>query len=139
MPKCPSCNKFCAMEMQEPEVQDFSLDNKVENGIVILLVTGQIRIVRTSECCGDEIKEANFDFADEFEIEGHVGEGHEFEIEEGDVNPIEEGGGRYQKSFFGVDWTPHITCSCGEEVKTKEDSYISFTDKIAASWMDDLC
>jgi hypothetical protein len=49
---CPSCNKFAPNELGEPELE---LD--VESGIV----TGSCRIVITSGCCGDELKEANFD------------------------------------------------------------------------------
>lgn len=139
MAKCPSCNKFCGLEMQDPEVQDFGVESKEENGIVILLVSGVIRIVRNSECCGDEIKEYTFDFADEFEIKGHLGEGHEFSIDEGDVNPTEDGGGRYKKSYYGVEWMPEITCSCGQPVELiEEDKSISLSDNVAASEMDDL-
>jgi hypothetical protein len=60
---CPSCNKFAANDTStDPEL---NLD--VENGIV----TGDARIVITSECCGDELKEATFeveiDLEDKFE------------------------------------------------------------------------
>lgn len=51
--KCPSCNKFATYDLgAEPE-----LDIDIENGVV----TGTVRIVLTSECCGDELKEATFD------------------------------------------------------------------------------
>jgi len=50
---CPSCNKFAAYDTSaEPE-----LDLSIEDGEV----TGTARIVLTSECCGDELKESTFD------------------------------------------------------------------------------
>lgn len=50
---CPSCNKFAANSTdQEPEIE-----LQCESGHV----TGTVRIVLTSECCGEELKEANFD------------------------------------------------------------------------------
>jgi hypothetical protein len=132
------------MELQEPEMQqmDVSCNDDTEQ-VRILTVTGEVRIVRNSECCGDEIKEANFSFDEDVEIEGHTGEGHDFSIDEGDLNPLEEGGSRYQKSYYGVEWCPDITCSCGEPVKrlgAKDDDemLINFVDKVSASSMDDL-
>jgi hypothetical protein len=59
---CPSCNKFAPNELGEPELE---LD--AEAGII----TGNCRIVITSGCCGDELKESNFeveiDLADKFD------------------------------------------------------------------------
>lgn len=145
MASCPSCNKFCGLELQDPELNGYEVEKKGEGEIgAILNIQGSIRIVRNSECCGEEIKEGNFDFDDEFEVDGHKGEGHEFEIDEGDLEPIEEGGSRYKKSYYGVTWMPEITCSCGQEVKLPlkegetEPAPIEFSDKMAASEMDDL-
>lgn len=50
---CPSCNKFAAYNTDnEPEIE-----LQCEAG----QVTGTVRIWLTSECCGDELKETNFD------------------------------------------------------------------------------
>ena len=99
MPSCPSCNKFCGLEMQEPEIQSMEISANEDSAPVrVLTISGEVRIVRNSECCGDEIKEASFCFDEEFEIEGHTGEGHEFEIDDGDIEPIEEGGGHTANS-----------------------------------------
>ena len=50
---CPGCNKFPAYDTSaEPEL-DLDLDGGE--------VTGSARIVLTSECCGEELKEATFD------------------------------------------------------------------------------
>lgn len=139
MAKCPSCNKFCGLEMQDPEVQQMDVESKIDDGKVFLNITGDIRIVRNSECCGDEIKESSFNFEEEFEIKGHLEGEHEFSIDEGDINPTEDGGGRYKKSYYGVEWMPEITCSCGQPVElTEDDKSISFIDQVAASEMEDL-
>ena len=58
---CPSCNKFAAYDTSaEPE-----LDLSAENG----QVTGTARIILTSECCGDELKESTFEVAIDLEDE----------------------------------------------------------------------
>lgn len=50
---CPSCNKFAAQSCDgDPEV-DLELSDTS--------ITGTVRVVVTSECCGDELKEANFE------------------------------------------------------------------------------
>lgn len=52
---CPSCNKFAAQSADsEPELE-LNLDEDTGS------VTGSARIVVTSECCGEELKEAVFD------------------------------------------------------------------------------
>jgi hypothetical protein len=50
---CPSCNKFCAFEAQEPEADGLDIEGTT--------VTGSVRLVLNSECCSEEMKEANFD------------------------------------------------------------------------------
>jgi hypothetical protein len=58
---CPGCNKFAALS--EPEMEDENPDpscNGDGSGSVA------VRIFRTSECCGEEMKEANFDL--EFDL-----------------------------------------------------------------------
>ena len=59
--RCPSCSKFAPCEYGNiPEVElefNFSPDS-VE-------VSGNICIVLTSECCGDELKESSFDVAED--------------------------------------------------------------------------
>lgn len=59
--RCPSCNKFPALASgTEPEA-----DLSVEEG----RISGTVRIVLTSECCGNEIKEYCFDVEHEAEAE----------------------------------------------------------------------
>lgn len=142
--RCPSCGLLASLDMGE--IEELSADisrDKIDNGITTATISGSFRIVRTSSCCGDEIKEAIIDLETEIKIEGHTNEDCALEFGGSDLSPIEEGGGRYKKSYFGVEWTPEIICSCGEAVKIitedgNETSCLSLSDKVAASAMDDL-
>lgn len=59
---CPSCNKFAAYSTDaEPE-----FDMEASPDGTSLMITGTCRICLTSECCGDELKEAQFDIEHEF-------------------------------------------------------------------------
>lgn len=56
MAACPGCQKFASLELQEPEPEsDPEIDG--ESGIV----TCEVRIVRNSACCGEEMKEATLE------------------------------------------------------------------------------
>jgi hypothetical protein len=139
--RCPGCNKFASLNSEEPEVNSIDIDT---NGSI----TCEVRIVRTSECCGDEMKSASFDCGESIpdeivkkhsgKIEGTEDDEHELEVIEGDVEATEEGGGRYAKSFYGFNLTFTVRCSCQKD--TDPDLYEgSFDDKIAASHMDEEC
>lgn len=49
------------------------------------------------------------------------------------VDQVEEGGGRYKKSYFGACVSVEVECECGEVLCTVEA-----TDKVAASAMDEM-
>jgi hypothetical protein len=51
--QCPSCNKFPSKDTDTEPEGDLDVD---EHG----MVTGDVRIVNTSECCGDELEETTF-------------------------------------------------------------------------------
>lgn len=136
MAKCPSCGKMCSLNFEDPELEDGpAIDG--------LTVTATVRIARTSECCGDEVKEATFELETDVDaevIEPHLGEdgdprdGHDLSVEEDGVDQVEEGGGRYQKSYFGASLSFKVRCSCqGEPVFEG-----TVSDKVAASGMDEL-
>jgi hypothetical protein len=61
MAACPGCQKFASLELGDAEVESEEVQ---EDGTY----TAEIRVVRTSACCGEEMKEARFT------IEGDVGE-----------------------------------------------------------------
>jgi hypothetical protein len=138
--RCDQCNKFVSFEEAEPEVDSLEVS---ETGNV----TANVRMVNQCADCGQDLKEATFDFdADHSdECQGHQGEGHGLEIEENGVERTSKSGyfdrkkgfvssyGRYAKTFYGVEVSYKITCECGElEVEG------SFTDEVQASGMEEL-
>lgn len=129
--KCPSCNKFAALDMEEPEIQTEDFDS--DTGAI----SAEVRIVRKSSCCGEEMKEATFNFdgqVPEETMKEHKGEGHELAVAFS-AEGIEEGGSRYARSYFGVKLTVSVECECG----AGEIYVFEADDKIAASGMEELC
>jgi hypothetical protein len=124
--RCPNCNKFVSLDFSEPEVENISVSDDGS-------VTAEVRIVRTCADCGDELKTASLSLEVQVDVGDHSGEGHELEVEEDALEQIEEGGGRYKKSYFGarVDFT--VSCSCG-----KLSVSGGMEAKVAASGMDEM-
>jgi len=133
--RCPDCSKMVSMEFGDPYlVQELNLDGAS--------VTCTVRIVRTCAECSTELKEAYLELEDELSpdvLKDHEGEGHEVEIEENGIEPIEESGTRYAKSFFGAEVSYTLTCTCDKDQKEGRWSYEgTLFDKIAASHMDEM-
>jgi hypothetical protein len=142
---CPSCNKFATQSTDtEPEL-DLDVD---DTGTV----TGTARIVITSECCGDELKEAVFDVEIDLseQCKRHIWEGHELNLEETAevteryettiTRTLKSGKvvtkaipPRYQKHYYGVEGEVTVACKCG-----KLSVHGTFSDEIPASAMDEL-
>lgn len=139
--RCPSCEKMVSLDFNDPEVESIEVeaeepdpngDPKLDDHTT-LSVTANVRIVRVCADCGEEMKEATLDL-EETSIEGPIGSGHEFEVEEDSVDQIEEGGGRYAKSYFGAEVGYTITCTCGCGFARSA----TMSDKVAASEMDEM-
>lgn len=144
--RCPDCNKFVSLETQEPEVSDLAVThNEPEDaaGEHTFTITGSVRIVRNCGECSNELKEATL----EIEQEAELGEGvsaniaadyrsrtdlDDAEVEESGVDIIEEGGGRYAKSYYGASVTLDVRLG-GMVIAS-----VQWSDKIAASAMDEL-
>jgi hypothetical protein len=145
--RCPDCQKFTSLELQDPEVSGLTVeyqepeDNQSEPTFYI---TGTVRIVRNCGECGQEMKEANFELEQTLELGENVqftitdklrADPSPFEnvtVEEDGVEAIEEGGGRYQKSYFGA--TVHLTVYLDAIAIASGD----WSDKVPASAMDEL-
>ena len=129
--RCPDCSKFVALDFAEPELDG---DPEVsEDGEV----TCQVRIVRTCGECGGEMKEATLNLAgtpEGLSAEKHRGKGHELGVEAGDVEQVEEGGGRYKKSYYGASVSYDVTCPCSPEPVASG----TLSDKVAAAEMEEL-
>ena len=146
--RCPNCNKFTALEFQEPELESFDGKAELDSASGDLKVTAsmRVRIARNTECCSDEAKTADLEadadvVIDRAEIEEFVeqndeGEwqwrdGVEAKVDNDEPEQVEEGGGRYAKSFFGA--SVHWSVVVGEKVVHEDD----LVDKVAASAMDE--
>lgn len=133
--RCDQCNKFAAYDdSTEPEV-DLNFDADTGD------VNAQVRIVLTHDECGQELKEANFDF-DEIVpraiLKAHKGDDHdlEMEVDNAELTSRSEGSGRYMKTFYGAGVDVALRCSCvtdGEAIWTH-----CFEDDVQASHMDEL-
>ena len=153
--RCPDCSKFVGLEMQDPEDVALDLASELDGPTLHLSVSMTARIVRSCAECSTELKEANLEAEDEVEVEACTivkcmrktsVEGAEIEtydwlddkhgdpdISDTNIDQIEEGGGRYAKSYYGAQVTYEVKCKCGELLHEGE-----ITDKIAASAMDEL-
>jgi hypothetical protein len=140
--RCPDCSKFVSLEFQEPEPEEMDLDYDYDKGgpdqeHVTFTVTVDVRLVRNCADCGQELKEGTLT------LEGSDVLGHEMKpdceltAEMDTTNQIEEGGGRYKKSYFGAEVEYVIRCSCQKE-KDPPLYTGSVSDKMAASEMDEL-
>ena len=144
MPRCPDCNKFVSLDTdEEPEVEHLDTDDDGN-------VTATARIVNKCGECGTELREGTVELESDCteevithlkdagidtEVEGFdVGkvEGHQLEVEEGDLGRDQEGGGRYAKSYYVALVGFTLKCSCGWEHEGE------LTGKIAASHMDEM-
>jgi hypothetical protein len=155
---CPSCSKSAAYEIAEPEMYGLECDNGV--------VTSNVRLLLTTECCGYEVKETNFDmeldlsdqiidalkvagvdpvdgFQDwddiECEITSESANGDDrYETKTAKGKPISA---RYQKHFYiamvEVTVTATYTHEGSEPVVVTVDG--TWTDESQASDMEELC
>lgn len=164
--KCPSCNRFAAYDTgEEPEVNvevesellkmtGVGEDEKNDPDRATAMVSGDCRIVLKAECCGEELKEANFEISDvELEIaraEGCTCDLTDLSVEaSGEISDRNEMQSkrtkkdgtvvvkavpyRYQKRFFGAQLTIEVSCECGKTTATED-----WADEVQASSMDEL-
>jgi len=129
--RCDSCNKFVGLDFSDPELESIEVDGTS--------ATATVRIVRTCSDCGQELKEATLEMEDTFDgpkDEDAAGEDkeHDLSVEDDSVEQIEEGGGRYAKSYFGASVRYTVSCACGCGFTHSGD----MSDKIAASQMDEM-
>ena len=136
---CPGCNKFASLETQDPEVDDLEVDAGGH-------VTCSVRLVRVSECCGEEMKETTFDLENDAVFAApdgmppivHEGDGHELSVEETASEVTERSDGkpgtpsRYRKTYHGVRVEATVTCACGATAD------VELSDELQASAFDDL-
>jgi hypothetical protein len=158
--RCPDCNKFVSLELADEPEAELEVSEGVVSGTVRLVrqcadcgtelkeasfdveVSLPTLVEHAAEVAAkreerekerkekeDEAKATGKEIADEDEDEDDE---HEMEVDVDESQGTEEGGGRWKKSFFGVEVTFTAKCSCGKEEQG------NFEDKIAASHMDEI-
>lgn len=132
--RCPDCNKFVRLEMSDPDVESLEVTHVGEaddpKDGEVFSVQASVRIVRCCAECGTEMKEATLDMEDEVILK--TDHPDRVEIEENESIQIEEGGGRYAKSYFGAVVSYKLTA----DGKVVHEGTIE--DKVAASHMDEM-
>lgn len=128
--RCPDCNKFVSLENGEPEEQSLEVSHHDGNRFE---VTGEFRLARTCGECGQELKEATFQFAFETELEGVTEEERENLSVEADVEVNESGGGRYAKNIFSLSGNFRIATDARELKSVDAES-----DQMSAGSFDEL-
>jgi hypothetical protein len=142
--RCPSCGTFVPYDEPEAEEQAHELSQGPDDGTAE--ISADIRLVlRCGNCGSEELKEETFTFEETVEIpEEHQGEGHELELEIDDPEgtsrtqthdrhgkPIKRA--RYARTYYGVEATWTVGCSCGEQIASG-----TFSDDVQASGMSEL-
>ena len=144
--RCPNCAKFASLETTDPpEIQSESVDEGEEGAYQI---TGEVRIVRECDGCGEELKEALLEFTIECP-RGFNEEVWEYEVEATSHERTQTKGKkgrpirnrRYMKTFYGAEitttFTPPPATDEGEEVKAG-DIEVSVTVEEQASYFEEL-
>jgi hypothetical protein len=113
MPRCPDCNKFVALQEEDPEVQSLEVD---EEGTV----TAEVRIVNVCANCNTELTEYTFSVDDQIGLpEPDDDHEHDLEVEEVSserTQPDHTPPGqkpppaRYRKTYYGFELTVKVTC-----------------------------
>lgn len=128
--RCASCNLFVPVEMGEPETDSVELEASGDGA----RLTGNVRLVKLCENCGDELAEANPDVDVEVEF-AHAKEDCEGDLvlDEVTADSTDTGGGRYEKRYYGADCTATVRCEdCGAvaEIPFHVDEAASYFDEI---------
>jgi len=134
MPRCPDCNKFVPIEIEEVnETEGLEVQFCGEEGEAYE-ITGEVRLVKLCEECGTELEECLAEFQEEFDGDDHE-RTNECELQDPEETSIEgtdSGGGRYQKRMIGASVNVLVKCSCGWEEE------VNITAEEAASYFDSL-
>ena len=154
MAMCQSCNKFASYdESHEPE-----MDSMEEPDIDSEQILGNVRVCLASECCGDEMKEYNFEveydigpeiatfrkdnkLSDKAEIEGELSLESQMTArqETKDRNGKVIKNYRYMKTFYGFSVNGTMKLSAKKGTKSFETEVeVAFDDEVQASCFEEL-
>lgn len=146
--RCENCQKFVGIEERDPEINSVEVDDEGHISVEASFV---------NECaeCSSDLRSAEFTLEADCQAAGeHIKEIHEASDGEADseheLSAEDDGGsrtcrqgyyaegkfipkgGRYGKTFYGVEVVVTVSCSCG---KFTED--VTLSDEVQASGMDE--
>lgn len=143
--RCPSCNKFPAKDTNQDPEGDLEVS---DDGVV----TGDVTIRNSSECCGEDLEETTFSVEIDLfsDVEDHVKDKHkdgktpslsvsgditrtdEMQTKDRHGKPIKSS--RYQRRLYGIAVNATVHCDdCNEDIASGD-----FADSVAASGMESL-
>lgn len=122
MARCPDCNKFVALEQEEPEVEaEVSEERETGKAESSVIVSGNVQLGLSCADCGTGLKGTDLDFeAEEVEFLHKTADcTGELEVyAEGESSDRYEGIGRYAKHFYGADIRAKVSCvACEAKVE----------------------
>lgn len=136
MAMCSSCSKFCGIELAELDDEP-EFEVTVDGDQLTVTCSENIRLVQTSECCGDEVGEAELEVEDldvtvahttdcpahpdhkapddgtptedvDYTVEATFETDDWYQMTDRHGKPIKSS--RYQKHFYGCNITVTVTC-----------------------------
>lgn len=157
--RCPSCSKFATYGLDSEPEFSLTLETTREGSdadtpkpnTAHAALSGDVRIVLTAECCGDELKETTFDVNesdielikhDDCTCEGDAWwEDAEIGDESGTITNRREMtnakgkpiAARCARTYYGIDGDVEINCACGKTIGT-----LHVEDETQASSMEEL-
>lgn len=153
--RCPDCSKFVSMENGEPDVSDLV----VEYSDGTCHVTASVHHTRNCADCSTELKDYDYELEDAADLESFSGwEGLtkeerdevltmlkdgtiEPDVQAGDAEIDEGGGGRYQKNMITLTVPVTITIdgSLSKEKELHLDYSLDLIDSAAAGDYNECC
>lgn len=131
--RCPDCSKFVSMDTEtEPDVREDWNGSKGEGSV-------DVRIVNCCAECGNELKEANFEFTIDVSDLKHdpplsddVKDNSTLDVDVSRTHRV-QGAGRGAKTFYGVEVSWKVLSSDGDVLAEGTED-----DECPASAMDEL-
>lgn len=136
--RCPSCNKFGALQTEVEDPDDFEFDPDSDT------VRGSVRVYRSTECCHEEMTEATFDVDVSVDCDDKKRkDSDEYEVVIDNIEVTESGGARYKKNMVGYSVSGHVLRKrTGRRKNAKpvelEIGKFDASDDMAASHFDEL-
>lgn len=118
--RCPDCSKFVSFNEPEAEVTGEEVRIVAVGPKCSVNISAEVRVYLSCGDCGTELKETNISVDEDMTTDANgvsldIREGDELELDEVLTDPIDEGGGRYAKRYYGALVTFRVRHKRGDE------------------------